>query len=71
MNNSNDIQTNSAQGHTINNTLNNHKHTRIIKKTPTNGHMDKTNENINTQTCYGRISRKPDRLTYHSITHKH
>ena len=49
MNNHNDKRTSTAQGHTINNTPNNCKHTRIIEKTSTNGHIDKTNENINTQ----------------------
>ena len=55
----------SAQEHTINNTPNNQEHTGIIDKTPTNGYTDKTDENINTQTCYGRISRKLYRLKYH------
>ena len=54
-----------SQEHTINNTPNNCEHTRVLEKTPTNGHIDKTDENINTWTCYDRISRKPERFTYH------
>ena len=71
MNNQSDMPTSSTQGHTKNNTPNNQEHKGIIEKTPTNAQIDKTDENINTQTHYGRISRKPDRLTYHYITHKH
>ena len=71
MNNHSDTQTSSTHGYTINNTSNNQEHTGIIEKTPTNGHIDKTDENINTWTPYGRISRKLDRLAYHLIRHKH
>ena len=49
MNNQNDTQTSIAQGHTINNTPNSHEDTRIIGKASTNGHIDKTDENINIQ----------------------
>ena len=68
MKNYSDMQTNNTQGHTISNVPNNHEHTGIIEQTPksgTNGHIDKTDENINTRTQYDRISRKLDRLTYH------
>ena len=63
MNNNSDTRTSSAQGHTLNNTQNNHKHKRVIKRASKNGHIDKSDENSNTQTCYGRVSRKPDGLT--------
>ena len=41
MNNWNGTQTSIAQGHTINNTTNNHKHARIIEKASTNRHIHK------------------------------
>ena len=65
VNNHNDTWISIAQGHTINNTPNNHEHTSITEKAPRNGHIDKADENINIWTCCGRISRKPDRFTYH------
>ena len=68
MNNHSDMQTSNTQGHTICNVPNNQEHTGIIKQSPINGrngYIDKTDENIDTQTQYGRISRKPDSLTNH------
>ena len=65
MNNHGDIQPIRTQGHTIINLPNNQGHTGIIKKRSIKGHLDKKYGNINTQTEYGRISRKLDRLTYH------
>ena len=65
MNNHSYTQTSSTQGHTINNTQHNQEHKEIIGKTPTNGYTDKTDENINTQTHYDRISRKSGRPIYH------
>ena len=58
MNNHNDTQTSIAQEHTKYNMPKFHKHTRVIEKASTNGCID-------TWTHYGRISRKPDRHTYH------
>ena len=63
MNNHSDMQTSHTQGHAISNIPNNQEHTGIIEKTPTNGCIDKTDENINTRTQHGRISIKTDRLT--------
>ena len=37
----------------------------LSRKKSTNGHIDKTDEDINTWACYGRIRRELDRLTYH------
>ena len=68
MNNHSDMQTSNTQGHNISNVQNNWDHTGIIEQTLINGtnvHIDKTDKNINTQTLYGRISMKVDRLTYH------
>ena len=45
MKNHSDMQTSSKS-----NITNNSEHTGIIEKTPTNRHIDKTDENINTQT---------------------
>ena len=62
------MQTSNTEWHTLSNVPNNGEHTGIIVKTPIigrNGHIDKTDENINTQTWYGRIIRKPDRPTHH------
>ena len=53
VNNHSDTQTSITQGHTISNVPNNEEHTGIIKQTPingTSGHIDKTDDNINTQT---------------------
>ena len=71
MNNHSDTQTCNTQGCNISNVPFNWEHTGIINQAPTygtNGHIEKTAENINTQTQYGRISRKLDRLTYHEFT---
>ena len=65
MNNKSDMQNSNTQGHTINNVPNNWEHTGSIKQTTTYGNIDNPDENINTHTCYGRLSRKLDRLTYH------
>ena len=48
MNNHSDTQTSNTQGHTIGNIPKNQEHTGITEKTPTNGHIDKSDENINT-----------------------
>ena len=39
--------------------------TENLKQTTTNRNIDKPDESINTWTYYDRLSRKPDRLTYH------
>ena len=62
MYNHNDTWNSSEQGHTLNNTPNNCTNSWIIEETPPNGHVDKTDDNINMQTCYGWKSRKLDRL---------
>ena len=53
LNNHSDMQTRNTQGHNISNVPNNLENTGIIKQTPiigTNEHIEKTDENINTQT---------------------
>ena len=64
MNNHSDTQTSNTQGHTISNILSDWEHAGIIEKTAingTSGHIGKTDENINTGTQCGRMSRKLDR----------
>ena len=65
MNNKSDIHDSNTQVHLINNVQNNWGQTGNIKQTTTNSNIDKPDKSINTQTCYGRLNRKPDRLTYH------
>ena len=65
INNKIDVQNSNTQGHVIINVSNNQKETENIKQTTTNGNIDKQDESINIQTHYGRLSRKPYRLTHH------
>ena len=59
------MQNGNTQGHTINNVTNNWEQTGNIKQTTANGNIDKSDESINAQTYYSRLSRKPDRFMYH------
>ena len=66
-----DMQNSNTQGHMINNVPNSQEQTGNIKQTTINGNIDKPDESINTQICYGRLSRKLDRFTYHQLIAKH
>ena len=46
MNNHSDMQSSSTQGQTISNIPKNQEHAGIIKKTPTNGYIGKTDETL-------------------------
>ena len=59
--NKNDAQHSSVQEHIKNRTPASCEQDKI----PSHKNEGKLDERINTETQYGRISRKPDRLTYH------
>ena len=65
MTNKSDMQNSNTPGHMINNVPNNQEQTGNIKHIKTNRNIDKPGKSINTQTHYGRLSRKHHRHTYH------
>ena len=65
MNNNNDTQHSNMQEHTANMIPASCEQEENMKQIAIHRNRDKLDENTNTVTCYGRISRKPDRLTYH------
>ena len=64
MNKHNNIQVSDTEEHTINIVSNKRELTESSKQTVSDQHMEKHDDNINTLTWYGRISRRPDRLMY-------
>ena len=64
MNKHNNIQVHDTQEHTINIVLNNGELTESSEQTISDQHMDKDDDNINTQTWYGMISMTPDKYMY-------
>ena len=64
MNINNDTQHSSMQEHIVKRIPASCEQEENNKQIPTHKNMDKQDERANTQMCYGRISRKQDRLTY-------
>ena len=58
------IQISDTQEHTINVVPSNRELTESSGQTGSDKHMDKQDDIINTQTWYGRISRRPEILMY-------
>ena len=65
MNKNNETQHSNMQDHIVIRIPASHEQEGNQKQLPTHKNIDKLDERTNTQTHYGRISRKPDRLTYH------
>ena len=65
MDNNNDTQLSNMQEHIVNRILASCENEENKKQIPIHKNIGKLDERTNTQSCYGRISRKPDILTYH------
>ena len=65
MNNNSDTQCSNMQEHIVNRIPASCEQEENPKQIPIHSNRAKSDENTNIQTCYGRISRKLHRLTYH------